>query len=48
MTGRFNIYLHDYFQKRGFHKAASQLLAEADILEGSIPPINAKEGLLFE
>ncbi|KAI0923532.1 hypothetical protein AcV5_009047 [Taiwanofungus camphoratus] len=44
----FNIYLHDYFQKRGFHKAASQLLAEADILEGSIPPINAKEGLLFE
>ncbi|KAF8874047.1 hypothetical protein CPB84DRAFT_1798013, partial [Gymnopilus junonius] len=45
---RFNIYIYDYCHKRGFHKTASQLLVEAEITTDPIPPINAKQGLLFE
>lgn len=45
---RFNIYIYDYCNKRGFHKTANALLSEADIPEESQPPINAKQGLLFE
>jgi hypothetical protein len=45
---RFNIYIYDYCNKRGFHKTARELVAEADIHPESMPPINAKQGLLFE
>ncbi|KAG9313234.1 hypothetical protein JVU11DRAFT_6696 [Chiua virens] len=44
----FNIYIYDYCNKRGFRKTARELLAEADIPADSAPPINAKQGLLFE
>ncbi|KAH9971663.1 hypothetical protein BGW80DRAFT_429398 [Lactifluus volemus] len=44
----FNIYILDYCKKRGYHKTASQLVAEAEILPESKPPINAQQGLLFE
>ncbi|KAF7309511.1 hypothetical protein MIND_00321900 [Mycena indigotica] len=44
----FNIYIYDYCYKRGFHKTANQLLLEADIPSDSSPPINARQGLLFE
>ena len=45
---RFNIYIYDYCNKRGFRKTAHELLAEAEIPPDSTPPINAKQGLLFE
>lgn len=45
---RFNIYIYDYCTKRGFHKTATELLNEANIPPQSSPPINAKQGLLFE
>jgi hypothetical protein len=45
---RFNIYIYDYCHKRGFKKTAKELLAEADIAPESTPPINARQGLLFE
>ena len=45
---RFNIYIYDYCFKRGFRKTARELLAEAEIPQDSIPPINARQGLLFE
>lgn len=45
---RFNIYIYDYCFKRGFRKTARELLVEADIPAESQPPINAKQGLLFE
>ena len=45
---RFNIYIYDYCNKRGFRKTARELLAEAEIPADSAPPINAKQGLLFE
>jgi hypothetical protein len=45
---RFNIYIYDYCNKRGFRKTARELLAEAEIPPDSAPPINAKQGLLFE
>ncbi|KAI0676144.1 hypothetical protein C8Q78DRAFT_964327 [Trametes maxima] len=44
----FNIYIYDYCQKRGFRKTASELMQEAQIPAHSQPPINAKQGLLFE
>ncbi|KAG8221130.1 hypothetical protein J3R82DRAFT_2662 [Butyriboletus roseoflavus] len=44
----FNIYIYDYCNKRGFRKTARELLAEAEIPADSAPPINAKQGLLFE
>lgn len=44
----FNIYIYDYCFKRGFRKTARELLAEAEIPQDSIPPINARQGLLFE
>jgi collagen type III alpha len=47
-TPRFNIYIYDYCYKRGFRKTARELLAEADISPESTPPINARQGLLFE
>lgn len=47
-TDRFNIYIYDYCAKRGFTKTADALMQEADIPHDSTPPINAKQGLLFE
>ncbi|KAJ7460737.1 hypothetical protein FB451DRAFT_1563197 [Mycena latifolia] len=44
----FNIYIYDYCYKRGFRKTARELLLEADIPSDSTPPINARQGLLFE
>ncbi|KAI0685605.1 hypothetical protein BC835DRAFT_1421096 [Cytidiella melzeri] len=44
----FNIYIHDYCIKRGYVKTASELVEEAEIPAESTPPINAKQGLLFE
>ncbi|KAH7921183.1 hypothetical protein BV22DRAFT_1038942 [Leucogyrophana mollusca] len=44
----FNIYIYDYCNKRGFRKTARELLNEADISPESTPPINARQGLLFE
>ncbi|KAJ3476656.1 hypothetical protein NLI96_g11015 [Meripilus lineatus] len=45
---RFNIYILDYCRKRGYEKTANELALEADIPSDSQPPINAKQGLLFE
>jgi hypothetical protein len=45
---RFHIYIHDYCSKRGYLKTARELVLEADIPQDSQPPINAKQGLLFE
>ncbi|KAI0653019.1 hypothetical protein C8Q70DRAFT_656777 [Cubamyces menziesii] len=44
----FNIYIHDYCMKRGFLRTAHELVNEANIPPLSTPPINAKQGLLFE
>ena len=44
----FNIYIYDYCFKRGFRKTARELLAEAEIPPDSTPPINARQGLLYE
>ncbi|KAJ3793347.1 hypothetical protein GGU11DRAFT_412958 [Lentinula aff. detonsa] len=44
----FNIYIYDYCFKRGFQKTARELLIEADLPPESQPPINARQGLLFE
>lgn len=45
---RFNIYIYDYCFKRGFRKTARELLHEAEIPPEATPPINARQGLLFE
>lgn len=45
---RFNIYIYDYCNKRGFRKTARELLSEAEIPADSSPPIDARQGLLFE
>ena len=45
---RFNIYIYDYCIKRGFRKTAHELQQEALIPPTAQPPINAKQGLLFE
>ncbi|KAI6001089.1 hypothetical protein F5J12DRAFT_250392 [Pisolithus orientalis] len=44
----FNIYIYDYCNKRGFRETAKKLLVEADLTPDSTPPIDAKQGLLFE
>lgn len=44
----FHIYIHDYCNKRGYTKTARELVNEADIPPDSQPPINARQGLLFE
>ncbi|KAF8810421.1 hypothetical protein BYT27DRAFT_7209418 [Phlegmacium glaucopus] len=44
----FNIYIYDYCYKRGFRKTARELLSEADIAPDATPPIDARQGLLFE
>ncbi|KAG1808959.1 uncharacterized protein BJ212DRAFT_1280136, partial [Suillus subaureus] len=44
----FNIYIYDYYNKHRFCKTACELLVETDILPDSAPPINARQGLLFE
>ncbi|KAI0321036.1 hypothetical protein OF83DRAFT_433823 [Amylostereum chailletii] len=44
----FNIYIFDYCSKRGYTKTARELVNEAEIPPGSQPPIDAKQGLLFE
>ncbi|KAG6811308.1 hypothetical protein H0H92_008065 [Tricholoma furcatifolium] len=44
----FNIYIHDYCNKRGFVKTARELMTEAEIPPEATPPINARQGLLFE
>jgi LisH len=45
---RFNIYIYDYCSKRGFRKTARELLQEAEIAPDATPPIDARQGLLFE
>ena len=45
---RFNIYIYDYCFKRGFRKTARELLSEAEIAPDATPPIDARQGLLFE
>ena len=45
---RFNIYIYDYCKKRGFDKTCEALEDEAGVPPLSEPPINAKQGLLFE
>jgi hypothetical protein len=45
---RFNIYIYDYCNKRGFRNTAQALAAEAGLDQDAQPPINAKQGLLFE
>ncbi|KZT20987.1 hypothetical protein NEOLEDRAFT_1140017 [Neolentinus lepideus HHB14362 ss-1] len=44
----FNIYIYDYCTKRGFNKTANELKTEAELGDDAHPPINAKQGLLFE
>ncbi|KAH8794600.1 hypothetical protein DL96DRAFT_1305585 [Flagelloscypha sp. PMI_526] len=44
----FNIYIYDYCSKRGFKQTAQQLLQEAELPHDAAPPINARQGLLFE
>ncbi|CCM01331.1 uncharacterized protein FIBRA_03380 [Fibroporia radiculosa] len=44
----FNIYIYDYCLKRGYTKTAEALVHDAAITPDSQPPINAKQGLLFE
>ncbi|KAI1786476.1 hydroxymethylglutaryl-coenzyme A reductase-domain-containing protein [Ganoderma leucocontextum] len=44
----FSIYIHGYCVKRGFHKTAHELHVEAAIPATATPPINVKQGLLFE
>ncbi|KAF5379411.1 hypothetical protein D9615_006498 [Tricholomella constricta] len=44
----FNIYIYDYCFKRGFRKTARELMVEAEIAPDPTPPINARQGLLFE
>ncbi|KAH9941966.1 hypothetical protein B0H21DRAFT_824299 [Amylocystis lapponica] len=44
----FNVYIYDYCYKRGFFKTALALQGEAGLPLNSEPPINAKQGLLFE
>ncbi|KIP05563.1 hypothetical protein PHLGIDRAFT_92003, partial [Phlebiopsis gigantea 11061_1 CR5-6] len=44
----FNIYILDYCTKRGYSETSLALKHEAKISEDSHPPINAKQGLLFE
>ncbi|KAI6112908.1 hypothetical protein F5141DRAFT_1291450 [Pisolithus sp. B1] len=44
----FNIYIYDYCNKRGFRETAKKLLQEADLQPDAAPPIDAKQGLLFE
>jgi hypothetical protein len=48
ISSRFNIYIYDYCHKRGYKKTARELLAEASIPPDSHPPIDARQGLLFE
>ena len=48
MPLRFNIYIHDYCEKRGYTKTADALREEAGVEKDGGPPINAKQGLLFE
>lgn len=45
---RFNIYIYDYCFKRGYRETARALVNEADLRNDTLPPINAKQGLLFE
>jgi len=44
----FNIYIYDYCFKRGFRKTAQELMNEGDLGPDPTPPINARQGLLFE
>ncbi|PSR71902.1 hypothetical protein PHLCEN_2v12246 [Hermanssonia centrifuga] len=44
----FNIYIIDYCHKRGYKQTAKTLLEEAGLPDDSHPPINARQGLLFE
>ena len=45
---RFNIYILDYCLKRGYEHTARKLREEAHLPEEEKPPIDAKQGLLFE
>lgn len=45
---RFNIYIWDYCQKRGYMGTAQKLVEEAMLPPAPRPPIDAKQGLLYE
>ena len=45
---RFNLYILNYCNKRGYTGTAHELQREAGIDPGSVPPIDARQGLLFE
>ena len=45
---RFNIYIWDYCQKRGYLGTAQKLVEEAKLPPTPRPPIDAKQGLLYE
>lgn len=42
------MYIYDYCTKRGFRKTARELCSEAALDAESRPPIDAKQGLLYE
>ncbi|THG96865.1 hypothetical protein EW145_g7704, partial [Phellinidium pouzarii] len=44
----FNIYIWDYCTKRGYSKTARELAEEAKLSPNPRPPIDAKQGLLYE
>lgn len=44
----FNVYIYDYCSKRGFRRTAQELLHEAELSPDIAPPIDARQGLLFE
>ncbi|KAF9563604.1 hypothetical protein CPC08DRAFT_632566 [Agrocybe pediades] len=44
----FNIYIYDYCVKRGFRRTAKELMDEARLPYDAVPPIDARQGLLFE
>lgn len=47
INNRFNIYIYNHFNKRGFRETTQKLMQEAEIAPDSTPPINTKQVLLF-
>lgn len=45
---RFNVYIWDYCVKRGYSNTARGLVEEAKLGPNPRPPIDAKQGLLYE
>lgn len=48
LSNRFNIYIWDYCTKRGYANTARELVEEAKLGPTPRPPIDAKQGLLYE